>query len=225
MEELPQWTGDGPKIPKIQPAEALEKSIGVNEIKATVIISGASLEALEKKEGKYYLKVEIPITPLQIPAELPDGKFKWNNSFKRGDFVVLEEKETFQYIFAKNDEFYISVDPNFVEHNIDMWFCFESAGGEVYTPEPIYDGDETGETDKGIMESEVTLQVYDKALEQICMQKLKEALETADPKPENVSCQFTIKNFGVEGNIIKALDTTTVDAKLIESIPEEEWKN
>lgn len=225
LEELPQWTGDGPKIPKIQAAEALEKSIGVDEIKTTVIISGASLEALEKKEGKYYLKVEIPITPLQIPAELPNGKFKWNNSFKRGDFVVLKEKETFQYIFAKNSDFYKSVGANFGEKSIDMEFCFETAGGEVYTPEPIYDGDETGETDKGIMESQVTLQVYDEALEQRCMDKLKEELAKADPKPQNVSWQFTITKFGVEGNIIKAVDTTVIDAKPVQNIPEEEWEN
>ena len=55
--------------------------------------------------------------------------------------------------------------------------------------------------------------------------KLKEELAKADPKPQNVSWQFTITKFGVEGNIIKAVDTTVIDAKPVQDIPEEEWEN
>lgn len=224
--ELPQWTGDGPKIPKIQAAEVLEKSISVEEITATVIISGSGLEALKKKDGKYYLKVEVPIAPLPIPDELPGGTFKWNDSFNRGDFKEITEKRTFRSVFAKNDQFFGSVDSyGDSEKEIDMTFCYETAGGEKYTPEPLHEGEEA--TDKGIGESEVTLIVYDKALEDRCMQMLEEELAKLAEEPQNVSYQFTITGFGVEGNIIKAVDTTTIEAKAIEStdISEEEWKN
>ena len=92
-------------------------------------------------------------------------------------------------------------------------------------PEPLHEGEEA--TDKGIEESEVTLIVYDKALEDRCMQKLEEELGKLTEEPQNVSYQFTITDFGVEGNIIKAVDTTTIEAKAIEStdILEDEWKN
>lgn len=224
--ELPQWTGDGPKIPKIQPEEVLKSAISVDEIKATVIISGSSLEALKKRDGKYYLKVEVPIAPLPIPDELPGGTFKWNDSFNRGDFKEITEKRTFQSVFAKNDQFSGSVDSySNGEKEIDMTFCYETAGGEKYTPEPLHEGEEA--TDKGIEESEVTLIVYDQALEDKCMQKLEEELGKLAEKPQNVSYQFTITGFGVEGNIIKAVDTTKIEAKAIVSadILEDEWKN
>ncbi len=224
--ELPQWTGDGPKIPKIQAEEVLENAISVGEIKTTVIISGSSLEDLKNKNGKFYLKAEVPIAPLPIPDELPGGKFKWNDSFNRGDFKEITEKRTFRSVFAKNDQFFGSVDSDSNgEKEIDMEFCYETAGGEKYTPEPLHEGEEA--TDKGIGESEVTLIVYDKALEDRCMQKLEEELGKLTEEPQNVSYQFTITGFGVEGNIIKAVDTTTIEAKAIEStdILGDEWTN
>lgn len=95
------------KIPKIQAEEVLKNAISVGEITATVIISGSGLEALKKKDGKFYLKVEVPIAPLPIPDELPGGTFKWNDSFNRGDFKEITEKRIFRSYSLKTINFLI----------------------------------------------------------------------------------------------------------------------
>ncbi len=225
--ELPQWTGDGPKIPKIQAEESL-KAITVDEIKATLIISGSSVENLQdlSYKGRYYFKVDVPITPLDVPPELPNGKFQWNDSVFRGDFKDLEEKKAFRFVFAKNDQFSgLTMDSYIEEKKIDMVFCYETEGGEKYTPEPLHEGEEA--TDKGIDESEISLVVYDKDLEDKCIKKLEEALGSLSGGPQDVSYQFTITGFGIEGTTIKAVDTTVIDMEPIDStqIKDEEWKS
>ena len=69
--------------------------------------------------------------------------------------------------------------------------------------------------------------VYDKDLEDKCIKKLEEALGSLSGGPQDVSYQFTITGFGIEGTTIKAVDTTVIDMEPIDStqIKDEEWKS
>ena len=221
--ELPQWTGDGPKIPKIQSAEVIDKKVvDIENIKTTFIVSGSGLEALQNNQMTYYLKVEIPVQPLPLPEGLEGGKFKWNNSYKAGDLVELKEAQTVQFVYARNSK--LSMDSMPDDYGIKMWFCYETPGGDIYTPAPIPD-DGTGEKDEGIMESKITLAAYNKELLQICMQKLEEELSKLENQSEEpFLCEFTITGYTTEDKKLIKTAGSNIAVNLLESLDQTQWE-
>lgn len=219
--ELPQWTGDGPKIPKIQSAEVIDKKVvDVENIKTTFVVSGSGLEALNKDQMTYYLKVEFPVQPLPLPEGLEGGKFKWNNSYKAGDLVELKESQTVRCVYARNDKLFTGY---LEDYNISMWFCYETPGGDIYTPAPIRD-DGTGEKDEGIMESKVTLAAYNEELLQICMQKLREELSKPGNESEPFLCEFTITGYMSEDKKLIKTAGSNIAVNFVESLDPAQWE-
>ena len=109
------------------------------------------------------------------------------------------------------------------DYGIKMWFCYETPGGDIYTPAPIPDG--TGEKDEGIMESKVTLAAYNKELLQICMQKLEEELSKLENQSEEpFLCEFTITGYTTEDKKLIKTAGSNIAVNLLESLDQTQWE-
>lgn len=194
--------------------------VDVENIKTTFVVSGSGLEALNKDQMTYYLKVEFPVQPLPLPEGLEGGKFKWNNSYKAGDLVELKESQTVRCVYARNDKLFTGY---LEDYNISMWFCYETPGGDIYTPAPIRD-DGTGEKDEGIMESKVTLAAYNEELLQICMQKLREELSKPENESEPFLCEFTITGYMSEDKKLIKTAGSNIAVNFVESLDPAQWE-